>query len=256
MKYIYLKKRMLITVLILILSAVLLMVSLSQGGAYAVFYGQTLRRLPIYRVAKAEKIIALSFDAAYGADKTEGIMKLLKEYNCEATFFLVGFWIENNPEMTKKIADNGFEIGTHSNTHSHMSKFNKAQCEEDLRQSILKLQNIAGITPKLFRAPYGEYDNELIEAAESLDLKTIQWDVDSLDWMDKTTKQITSRVLDRVKEGSIILFHNNADHVLDVLPIVLERLKMRGYKCVNLSELIYFENYTIDSKGEQRLKLA
>ena len=253
MKFLIIKRRMLLSIISLILCAVMLLLCLSFTGAHAVFYGQTLRKLPIYCVDKSEKVVALSFDAAYGADRTEGIMKLLKEYDCQATFFLVGFWIENNTEMTKKISENGFEIGTHSNTHSHMSKLTYEQCEEDLKQSIAKIYNCTGVTPKLFRAPYGEYNNTLLEAAESLSLKTIQWDVDSLDWMDKTTTEICDRVLGRVKEGSIILFHNNAEHVLDVLPIVLERLKMRGYKCVKLSDLIYFDNYTIDTKGEQHL---
>lgn len=254
MKFVIIKRRRLITAIALILCAVVLMLSMSYTGAYAVFYGQTLRRIPIYRVDKKEKVVALSFDAAYGADKTEGIMKILKEYESNATFFLVGFWVENNLEMTKKIAENGYEIGTHSNTHAHMSKLTLTQCEEDLRQSMAKIKDCTGLTPKLFRPPYGEYNNSLIEAAESLKLSTIQWDVDSHDWMDKTTLQITARVLDRVKEGSIVLFHNNADHILDVLPLVLDRLKMRGFKCVKLSELIYFDNYTIDSKGEQHLK--
>lgn len=254
MKILIIKKRILLAVISLILAAVMLMMCLSFTGAYAVFYNQSLRKIPIYRVDKKDKVVALSFDAAYGADKTEGIMNILKEYEAEATFFLVGFWIDNNTEMTKKIYDNGFEIGTHSNNHSHMSKFSYEQCVEDLKQSILKIENCIGEKPKLFRAPYGEYNNTLIEAAQSLELKTIQWDVDSHDWMDKTTTQICSRVLDRIKEGSIVLFHNNADHVLEVLPIILERLKSRGYTCVKLSDLVYSENYTIDNKGEQHLE--
>lgn len=254
MKYIIIKRRLLLTSVSLFLCAVLLVLCVSFTGAYSVFYGQAIRKIPIYRVDRKEKVVALSFDAAYGADKTEGIMKILKEYECDATFFLVGFWVDNNPEVTKKIHDNGFEIGTHSNTHAHMSKLSYTQCEEDLRLSMQKIYNITGVTPKLFRAPYGEYNNTLLQAAESLNILTVQWDVDSHDWMDKTTAQITTRVLDRIKEGSIVLFHNNADHILDVLPLVLDRLKMRGYKCVKLSELLYFENYTIDSKGEQHLK--
>lgn len=254
MKFLLVKRRALLAAVSLILCAVILLYGITATGAYAVFFNKEIRKIPIYRVDKKEKTVALSFDAAYGADKTEGIMNILKEYNCQATFFLVGFWVENNPEMTKKIYDNGYEIGTHSNTHAHMSKLSYEQSEEDLRQSVAIIKNCTGYTPKIFRAPYGEYNNALIEAANSLNLSTVQWDVDSLDWMDKTTAQITTRVLDRVKEGSIVLFHNNADHILDVLPLVLDRLKMRGLICVKISDLIYFENYTIDSKGEQHLK--
>jgi polysaccharide deacetylase family sporulation protein PdaB len=252
MKFVVIKRRFLLVAVSFILCSALLLFSVGYTGAYAVYFGREIRKIPIYRVDRKDKVAALSFDAAYGADKTEGIMKILKEYDCQATFFLVGFWIENNPEMTKKIYENGFEIGTHSNTHSHMSRMSYKDAVEDLKQSIEKIKSYTNFTPALFRPPYGEYNNTLIEAAESLKLTTIQWDVDSLDWMDKTVVQITSRVLDRVKEGSIVLFHNNADHILEVLPIVLDRLKMRGYKCVKISDLIYKENYIIDSRGEQR----
>lgn len=254
MKFVILKKRALLSVFAAALSALLLFGGVAYSGAYAVFLNRPIRKIPIYRVARPEKTVALTFDAAWGADKTEGIMKTLREYEADATFFLVGFWVENNAEMAKKIAENGFEIGTHSNTHAHMSRLSKDQCVEDLRQSIRKIESIAGVKPTLFRAPFGEYNNALIEAAESLNIKTIQWDVDSLDWMDKTTLEITQRVLNRVKEGSIVLFHNNSDHILDALPLVLERLKMRGFKCVRVSELIYHDNYVIDSRGEQHQK--
>ncbi len=256
MKFVVIKRRSLFSAMAMLLAMALLLFGVSYSGAFAVFLNQAIRKVPIYRVARSEKAVALTFDAAWGADKTEGIMNILKEYEADATFFLVGFWVDNHPEMTRKIAENGFEIGTHSNTHAHMAKLSGQQCAEDLRQSMDKIESCTGQKPKLFRAPFGEYDNELIDAAESLGLMTIQWDVDSLDWMDKTTMEITQRVLSRVKEGSIVLFHNNSDHILDVLPLVLERLKMRGFRCVKVSDLVYHENYVIDSRGEQHLKSA
>jgi polysaccharide deacetylase family sporulation protein PdaB len=254
MKFVVIKKRAVALGVCLIFAAVMLMMCLSFTGAYGVYYGLPLRKIPVYRVATDQKKIALSFDAAYGSDRTEGIMEILKEYKADATFFLVGFWIENNPEKTKKIMENGFEIGTHSNTHSHMSKFTYSQCEEDLRQSVNIIEKYTQCKPTLFRAPFGEYNNTLIEAAEALGLKTIQWDVDSLDWMQKTTLQIITRVTGRAKEGSIILFHNNAEHILDVLPVVLDRLSKKGFEFVRISDLIYQDNYLIDSKGEQHKK--
>jgi polysaccharide deacetylase family sporulation protein PdaB len=256
MRFVVIKKRSLFSAIAALLAMALLFFGVSYSGAFAVFLNQPIRKVPIYRVARADKLVALSFDAAWGADKTEGIIKILKEYEADATFFLVGFWVDNYPEMTKKIAESGFEIGTHSNTHAHMARLSRQQCAQDLKQSMEKIESCTGVKPQLFRAPFGEYDNELIEAAESLGLMTIQWDVDSLDWMDKTTLEIAQRVLSRVKEGSIVLFHNNSDHILDALPLVLERLKMRGFKCVKVGDLIYRENYVIDSRGEQRLKSA
>ncbi|MEG2457094.1 MAG: polysaccharide deacetylase family protein, partial [Clostridia bacterium] len=77
---------------------------------------------------------------------------------------------------------------------------------------------LTGKTPKFFRPPFGDYDNKLIECIEALDMVAIQWSVDSLDWKGIQSKEIAQRVLSRVQNGSIILFHNNSDYILEALP--------------------------------------
>jgi len=91
----------------------------------------------------------------------------------------------------------------------------------------------------------------LLDTAEELGLKTIQWDVDSLDWKGLSASEITNRVTSRVKNGSIILMHNNSDHILDALRLLLNKLKVQGYKITAVSDLIYKENYFIDRNGVQ-----
>lgn len=224
-----------------------------ESGVSEVFLQKNLRKIPIYNVETKEKRIALSFDAAYGADKTDKIMEILSDYEAKATFFLVGFWVDKYGEETKRIAESGFEIGTHSNTHSHMSKMSATDIAEDLSLSISKIKSTTGVTPTVFRAPYGEYNDTLIIEAEKQKLYTVQWDVDSLDWKGISAEEITSRVVSRAKEGSIVLFHNNSDHILEALPRILELLKARGYTFCSVGELIYKENYIIDNNGTQKL---
>lgn len=228
-------------------------VAVAESGAGEVFLQKNLRKIPIYSVATEEKKIALSFDAAYGADKTDKIMEILSSYDAKATFFLVGFWVDKYGDETKRIAENGFEIGTHSNTHAHMSKMSAEDISSDLSLSISKIENTAGVKPTVFRAPYGEYNDTLISEAEKLNLYTVQWDVDSLDWKGISAEEITSRVISRAKEGSIVLFHNNSDHIVEALPRILELLKARGYTFCTVGELIYRENYVIDNNGRQKL---
>ena len=91
-----------------------------------------------------------------------------------------------------------------------------------------------------------------MDVAEGLNLKTIQWDVDSLDWKGLSAGEITKRVTTKVKNGSIILMHNNSDHVLDGVRMILDRLKLQGYKVTSVGELIYQDNYSIDRNGVQR----
>lgn len=223
----------------------------SNNSMAQVYFYKSFRRVPIYSVMTEEKKIAISFDAAWGADKTSSIMECLKKYNANATFFLVGFWIEKYPELVKDIAKQGFEIGSHSNTHPDFTKLTKSQMKLELETTNEKLKNLITNDIKLFRSPFGAYNNDSIEVAESVGLTTIQWDVDSLDWKGISAEQICKNILTKVKNGSIILCHNNSDHIVEALPTILSTLKERGYKIVSVSDLIYKDNYSINSQGIQ-----
>ncbi len=251
MRAIVVKSRTIKIFLALVVAVVLLTVSINGTAAAQVYFGYSTRKVPIYNVDTQEKQIAISFDAAWGADKTQEIIDILKEYDATATFFLVGFWVDDYPQQAKAIADAGLEIGTHSNTHPDMVKLDRNTMKNELETSMAKIEETTGVKPSLFRAPFGSYNNSLLEVAESLSLKTIQWDVDSLDWKGLSAGDICSRVISRVKNGSIILMHNNSDHVLDGLRLILNRLKIQGYKVTGISELIYADNYTIDRNGVQ-----
>lgn len=251
MHFLVVKLKTLISFVAIILAVVILSISVSGQNVAAVYFGNSLRKVPIYNVKTDEKVVAISFDAAWGADKTEKIMEILKEYDSSATFFLVGFWVENYPEITQKIAENGFEIGTHSNTHPDMVKLDGEKMKLELTESIKTIEQTTNAKVELFRAPYGSYNNTLLETCESLNLKTIQWDVDSLDWKGISAGDITTRILNKVYNGSIILCHNNSDHILEALPLVLDRLQKRGYSIKCVGDVIYKENYTINSQGTQ-----
>ena len=238
--------------LLAILVVVMLTINFNGANASQVFFGYSTasRKVPIYFVNTQEKKVAISFDAAWGADKTERIMDICKQYNVNATFFLVGFWVEDYPEIAKKIAENGFEIGTHSNTHPDMTKLSYGQMKEELKASCKTIYETTNIEPKLFRAPYGAYNDTLMDATKELKLSTIQWDVDTLDWKGLSGGEICKRVLNSVKPGSIILCHNNSDHILDALPLILDRLQKQGYTITNVGNLVY-ENGKTDNNGMQ-----
>lgn len=251
MHFYVIKSRTMKIFVAMVLVAVLLSVSINGTTSAQVYFGYSTRKVPIYNVETEEKQVAISFDAAWGADKTQGIIDILEEFDCTATFFLVGFWVDDYTDMVKAIDDAGLEIGTHSNTHPDMVKLDKATMKSELETSISKIKAVTGKDVSLFRAPFGSYNNDLLDTAESLNLKTIQWDVDSLDWKGLSASEIANRVLGRVKNGSIILMHNNSDNVLDGLRLILNKLKIQGYKVTSISELIYQDDYTIDRNGVQ-----
>lgn len=243
------------TILLGISAAVMtavLCVSVWFTGAYAVYYGNTPRLVPIYCVEKEEKVVSITFDCAWGTEYTDALLDALKRSDVRATFFMVEFWTEKYPEFVNKIKESGCEIGTHSSTHSYMSKLNAADIKAELTSSAGAIEKITGEKVELFRAPYGDYDDELIKTASELGFYTVQWDVDSLDWKDLSASDIAMRVINGVKNGSIILMHNNGLHTAEAVPIILETLKNRGYTFVPVGELIYRENYVIDGTGMQK----
>ena len=235
--------------------AVLLAIFLGGGvvtGAAAVYGGKTTRKLPIYSVETDEKAVALSFDASWGADKTQDILDTLTRYDIKANYFVVSFWAEKYPDMLKKLGDSGrVEIGTHSNTHPHMPKLSRNQIELELTASVDIIEKCTEKKVELFRPPFGDYNDTLLEEAEKLGLYTIQWDVDTLDWKDISSQKMAERVLNNVKNGSIVLMHNDGKNTVQALPLIIEGLKNKGYSFKTIGELIYRDNYEIDHTGRQ-----
>lgn len=145
------------------------------------------RLLPIYCVETEKPQIAISFDAAWGADDTDTLLQILEENDVKTTFFMCGYWVDKYPEEVKKIAEAGHDLGNHSATHPHMSQLSKEQIKEELITTGNKIEELTGVKSELFRPPFGEYTNDVISAAEECGYYTIQWDVEGLDTKLKTT---------------------------------------------------------------------
>ncbi|MHB1126084.1 MAG: polysaccharide deacetylase family protein [Bacillota bacterium] len=210
------------------------------------------RLLPIYSVDTAEKKVAISFDACWGAEYTPEILDILERYKIKTTFFLVNIWLEKYPLEAKTIAGRGHEIGLHSVTHPDFTKLSEEQMEQELKDNILMVNQVTGYTPRLFRPPFGAYDDRVITVARRLGIHVIQWDVDSLDWKDLSANEIYHRVTSRTGKGSIVLFHNNGKHTLEALIPIIEKLQADGFEIVPISQLMIQEDYYVDVNGVQR----
>ncbi len=233
-----------------------IMITVSFVGALtltqaSVTVSSTNRKLPIYCVATNEKKIAITFDAAWSADDTDKLIEILNKHNAKATIFVVGDWVRANPEAVKKFHDAGHEIGNHSDSHALFGKASREIIKEEIINCNTEIEKITGIKAKVIRAPSGDYDNKSIEITESLGMKMIQWDVDSLDWKKLSVDEMYERVISKTQNGSILLFHNGVENTSETLDKILNELKKDGYEFVTVSELIYWDNYEIDHTGRQ-----
>lgn len=248
------RKIVLLLVLFFVFVSGLVVVNLGAGGEDRSIWPVlgAGRRLPVYSVMTEEKRAALTFDAAWGASRTPAILDILDEYEVRSTFFLVTFWIEDYPEAAQEIADRGHELGLHSSTHPNFTGLSNSEIKEELERNISIIEDVTGQRPALFRPPYGAYDDRVVKAVEEdMELVTIQWSVDSLDWQDLTAEAMAERVLDMIHPGAIVLFHNNGLHTPEALAIILEELLTRGYQLVPVSELLHKGDYHVDHQGRQ-----
>ena len=222
------------------------------GPGHALLTAANAKPLPIYCVDTGDdKKACLTFDAAWGNEDTQQLIDILGEYQVSATFFVVGEWVDKYPESVKALFDVGHEIMNHSADHAHFNQLSPDQIIADIQTCNEKIAKITGVTPTLFRPPYGEYNDRVINTVNSIGMYPIQWSVDSLDWKNPGSDAIVKRVLSKMEPGSIALFHNAAVDTPGALPAIIKGLQEQGYQLVKVSELIYTEQYTIDHTGKQ-----
>ena len=233
--------------------AVLRGLILTAGSSIRVSNSVNGRELPIYCVETKEPKIALTFDAAWGNEDTQKILEVLKKHDVRVTFFMTGGWVENYPDDVKAILAAGHDLGNHSENHKNMSQLSDAKKKEELMKVHDKVRTLTGYEMFLFRPPYGDYDNAVVNVAKDCGYYTIQWDVDSLDWKDYGVDSIIKTVTEHkhIGNGSIILCHNGAKYTAQALDTLITKLKEKGYTFVPVSELIYRDGYHMNVEGRQ-----
>lgn len=185
-------------------------------------------------ISDEDKIVALTFDD--GPSKyTDSILDTLKKYNACATFFVIGNKVDFYDETLNKMLKNGNEIGNHSYSHKWLNRLSEQEFKNELNKTQEEVKKATGYTPKLFRPTYGGYSDRL---KKYTDLTFVLWDVDSSDWKVKNTDKIIKNVIPNVKDGSIVLMHDNHKYAADAIEAVVKKLKEEGYEFVTISELL------------------
>ncbi|GAA3411885.1 polysaccharide deacetylase family sporulation protein PdaB [Paenibacillus hodogayensis] len=207
----------------------------------------------VYSVETEKKVIALTFDISWGDKRAEPILKILEDKGVKkATFFLSSPWSQQHPEIVQKIVKGGWEIGSHGHKHVNYSKLNDEEIRTQIQTADGILKQVTGQAPNLIRLPNGDFDKRVLRIANELNYRVIQWDTDSLDWMNKGVDNIVNRVVTKAHPGDIVLLHasDTCTQTHEALPTIIDQLRAKGYEFVTVSELMQQTN--VDHKEAER----
>lgn len=249
--FLVLNKDKIQTYMVSVLTVAILVVIANIGNIQTIQTFVSTRWLPIYNVQTEEKKIAFTMNCAWNADDIDDILEVLKNNNVYITFFMVGSWVDQYPEEVRKIYESGHEIGNHSNTHPHVNNLSAEKNLEEIKLSANKIEKITGYKTNLYRTPYGEYNDTVIQTAQENGYYTIQWNLDTLDYEGLTGDEMWNRLKNKLTNGSIILSHNGTKHTAESLDMLIKNIKKQGFELVTVSELIYKNNYNINNNGTQ-----
>ena len=192
----------------------------------------------LYKKAQAEKnkkVVALTFDDGPDGNTTPQALDILAKYKIKATFFVQGKNIAGNEAILKRMQSEGHEVGNHSWNHPILTKLSLEDAKKQLTDTEDAITKVLGKSSKLMRPPYGAISDDI---RNSLDLRFIMWDVDSLDWKSKNEAAILTEIQHQTSDGAIILMHDIHQPSVNSLPKVIEYLQEQGFSFVTVSELL------------------
>lgn len=195
------------------------------------------------KIDKSKKMIALTFDDGPNYN-TSKIIDVLNKYDIKATFFVLGSRAINNKDILKKMADSGMEIGNHTYNHLLLTKYDENKIRSEIEDTSEVIYNATKKRPKLLRPSYGSVNNKIKKVAN---MPIIIWDIDTLDWKYHNSKRITSRIVNKVRDGDIILMHDIYSASLNALSNIIPILQDNGYEFVTIDELFYYKGISLEN---------
>lgn len=195
------------------------------------------------KIDKSKKMIALTFDDGPNYN-TSKVIDVLNKYDIKATFFVLGSRARNNKDILKKMADSGMEIGNHTYNHLLLTKYDENKIRSEIEDTSEVIYSATKKRPKLLRPSYGSVNNKIKKVAN---MPIIIWDIDTLDWKYHNSKRITSRVVNKVRDGDIILMHDIYSASLNALSNIIPILQDNGYEFVTIDELFYYKGISLEN---------
>ena len=199
----------------------------------------TLRKQAHLTLAAPGRQLALTFDDGPHPAQTPAILRILRQYDAPATFFVIGENAGWNPDLVKAVAADGHLVANHSWSHPELPKLSRAKVREELGRTCDLVEKALGAPPRFARAPYGAWHGPSLEVCAELGMEPMGWSVDTLDWKSPGTATIRSRVLTGAHPGAIVLAHDGGgdrSQTVAALAHYLPRLLDQGYSLVPLTD--------------------
>lgn len=243
-------KRLKKIIVSLIITLVIIGVSLAL---FTAFFDQAVfvRRGTVYHTAALSKMVALTFDDGPSPEWTPKILDELKKAGIKATFFMIGEHVEKYPEIVKRVAEEGHEIGNHTYDHHVLIYYTMDELEKEIRDAEKVIKNVTGQTTVYFRPPKAWLTPEEKKKIKAMGYKTVLWSLNSKDWVTFDDKYILWHLTRRIQPGDIILFHDSGgvflteggdrSETVKTIPQLVGRMKDKGYTFVTISELLNAE---------------
>ncbi len=184
-----------------------------------------------------EKCVALTFDDGPAPTTTPKLLDILAREEVPATFFVLGSQVEKYPEIVKRAALEGHEIGNHTWKHDRLTSLPSKAARKDLDKTNRMIEKASGTAPTLLRPPYGSTNKKVAKVAKQSGLAVILWDVDSRDWEHRDPKK-TVKEANAAQDGSIILLHDIHASTIGAVPNVIKALRKQGFSFVTVSDLV------------------
>ncbi|MFD2613055.1 polysaccharide deacetylase family protein [Paenibacillus gansuensis] len=191
---------------------------------------------PVYKGNPRKPMVSLMINVAWGDEFLPVMLKTLKEEHVQATFFLDGTWLKSHKETAKEILAQGHELSNHAYSHKNMSQLTESRAREEIIKTEKLLREI-GVNNKLFAPPSGDFDQETVNIAKSMNLQTVLWTLDTVDWTNPSPASVIRKISTRVEAGSMILMHPTSASS-QALPEMIRNIKRKGYVLGTVSELL------------------
>jgi peptidoglycan/xylan/chitin deacetylase (PgdA/CDA1 family) len=239
--------------LIVYLIIALIVTGLSVA-VFTIFFDQAVlvRKGTIYRSDGPHKVVALTFDDGPSPLWTPMILEELKKADVKATFFMIGRHVESYPEIARRVAEEGHEIGNHSFNHHVLIYYKMDELEKEIKDTEKMIKDVTGQTAKYFRPPKAWLTDEEKRKIKGMGYKIVLWSLNSKDWVTFDDKYIIKYLLHRIRPGDIILFHDSGGvfsaeggdrhETVKVISRLVEKLREKGYEFITISGLLNYKS--------------